>query len=132
MLEARHFNIFTDHKPITYAFKQKRDKCSPRQFNHLDVVAQFTTDIRHISGQGNVVSDALSRVESINAPPSYDALAASQNSDDEVRTLLGSTTALRLEKLPIPGTMVSICCDTSVERSRPYVPAPFGSKSSSQ
>jgi cleavage and polyadenylation specificity factor subunit 1 len=30
MLEARHFIIFTDHKPITYAFQQKRDKCSPR------------------------------------------------------------------------------------------------------
>jgi hypothetical protein len=27
MLEARHFIIFTDHKPITYAFQQKRDKC---------------------------------------------------------------------------------------------------------
>jgi hypothetical protein len=25
-LEARHFTIFTDHKPITYAFQQKRDK----------------------------------------------------------------------------------------------------------
>jgi cleavage and polyadenylation specificity factor subunit 1 len=46
MLEARHFVIFTDHKPITYAFQQKLDKCSPRQFNHLDVVAQFTTDVR--------------------------------------------------------------------------------------
>jgi cleavage and polyadenylation specificity factor subunit 1 len=81
MLEARHFTIFTDHKPITYAFQQKWDKCSPRQFNHLDFVAQFTTDIRHISGQANVVADALSRVESVTAPPSYDGLAASQDSD---------------------------------------------------
>jgi cleavage and polyadenylation specificity factor subunit 1 len=45
MLEARHFTIFTDHKPITYAFQQKRDKCSLWQFNHLDFIAQFTTDI---------------------------------------------------------------------------------------
>jgi hypothetical protein len=29
MLEARHFVIFTDHKPLTFAFSQKRDKCSP-------------------------------------------------------------------------------------------------------
>jgi cleavage and polyadenylation specificity factor subunit 1 len=43
MLEARHFIIFTDHKPITYAFQQKWDKCSPRQFDHLDFIAQFTT-----------------------------------------------------------------------------------------
>jgi cleavage and polyadenylation specificity factor subunit 1 len=84
MLEVRHFIIFTDHKPITYAFQQKRDKCSPRQFNHLDFIAQFTTDIQHISGQDNVVADALSRVGSVTAPPFYDALAASQESDDEL------------------------------------------------
>jgi cleavage and polyadenylation specificity factor subunit 1 len=50
MLEARKFVIFTDHKLLTYAFGQKRDKCSPLQFNHLDFISQFTTDIRHISG----------------------------------------------------------------------------------
>jgi hypothetical protein len=125
MLEERHFTIFTDHKPINYAFQQKRGKCSPRQFNHLDFVAQFTTDIRNISGQDNVVADALSRVESVNAPPSYDALAALQDSDDELRTLLGSSTVLLLEKLPIPSTMVSIYCDTSAGTSRPYVPGPL-------
>jgi hypothetical protein len=46
MLEARHFVIFTDHKPITYAFQQKKDKCSPWQFNHLDFIAQFQTFLR--------------------------------------------------------------------------------------
>jgi hypothetical protein len=74
--QKRHFTIFTDHKPITYAFQQKRDKCSRRQFNHLDFVAQYTKHIRHISGQGKVVADALSRVEFVTGPPSYDALAA--------------------------------------------------------
>jgi hypothetical protein len=83
------------------------------------------TDIKHISGQDNVVTDALSRVESVTAPPSYDSLAASQDGDDELQTLLGSTTDLRLEKLPIPGTTVSIYCDTSAGRPRPYVPGPL-------
>jgi hypothetical protein len=45
-------------------------------------VFQFTTDIRHITGQDNVVADTLSRVESVTAPPSYNELAASQDSDD--------------------------------------------------
>jgi hypothetical protein len=45
MLDARHFIIFTNHKPVTYASQQKRDKCSLRQFNHLDFIAQFITDI---------------------------------------------------------------------------------------
>jgi hypothetical protein len=30
MLEARQFTIFTDHRPTTYTFQQKRDKYSPR------------------------------------------------------------------------------------------------------
>jgi cleavage and polyadenylation specificity factor subunit 1 len=93
-LEAHHFIIFTDHKPITYPFQKKRDKCSPRQFIHLDFVAQFMTDIWHISGQDVVIADALSRFESVAAPPPY--------SDDELRTLLLLTTALRLEELPNP------------------------------
>jgi cleavage and polyadenylation specificity factor subunit 1 len=123
MLEPRHFTIFTDHKPITFAFQQKQNKCSPRQINHLDFIAQFTTDARHVSGRDNVVADALSRVESITVPPSHDVLAASQDTDDELRTLLTSNTVLRLEKLHVPVTAVSIYCDTSAGKSRTYVPA---------
>jgi cleavage and polyadenylation specificity factor subunit 1 len=77
MLEAHHLIIFTDHKSMTYAFQQNREKCSPRQFNHLGFVAQFSTDIRHIFAQDNVLADALFTAESITAPPSYDALAPS-------------------------------------------------------
>jgi cleavage and polyadenylation specificity factor subunit 1 len=124
MLEARHFPIFTDHKPLTYAFQQRQDKCSPRQFNHLDLVAQFTTDIRHILGQ-DVIADALSHVESVTAPPSYNALATAQEGNIELRTLLGSATAPRLEKLPVPGTTVSIYFETSAGRHGPYIPGPL-------
>jgi hypothetical protein len=131
VLDARNFIIFTDHKPITYAFQQKRDKCSLWQFNHLDFVAPFTTDIRHISGQDNVVADALSPVESVNAPPPYDALVTLQDSDDELQTFLKSTTALRLEKLPIPRTTVSICCDSLPGDLGRRFQLPYGSKCSS-
>jgi len=125
MLEAQHFTILTDHKPLTLAFHQKRDKCSPRQFNHLDFVSQFTTDIRHISGQDNVVADALSRVEVVTDPVTHEALAAAQESDDEVRTLLVNTTTLQLIRILIPGTSVELYCDTSSGKPRPYVPSPL-------
>jgi cleavage and polyadenylation specificity factor subunit 1 len=91
----------------------------------LDFVAQLTTDIRHISGQDNIVADALSRVESVTAPPSYNALATAQGGDNELRTLLRSPTALLLEKLPVSGTTVSIYFDTAAGRQRPYVPGPL-------
>jgi len=55
MLEARTFTIYTDHKPLTFAFQQKPEKSTPRQFRHLDFIGQFTTDIRHVSGNENVV-----------------------------------------------------------------------------
>jgi hypothetical protein len=109
-------------------FQQKRYRCSPPQFNPLDFIAQFTTDIRHVSGQDNVVADARSLVESVTAPPSHEALASAQNSDEELRTLLAANNALRLEKQPIPGTTVTIYCDTCAGKPRPYIPAPLRSK----
>lgn len=65
-LEGRHFKIFTDHKPLTYAFQQKSDKASPRQMRHLDYIGQFSTDITHIQGTNNIVADTPSRISSIN------------------------------------------------------------------
>jgi cleavage and polyadenylation specificity factor subunit 1 len=89
MLEARHFTI-TDLKPLVFAFEQKRDKCSSRQFNQLDFISQFTTDIQHIPAQDNIVADALLRFEVITAPITHDALASAQDEDDELQTFLGS------------------------------------------
>jgi hypothetical protein len=124
MLKARHFTVLTDHKSLTFAFHQKRDKCSPRQCNHLYFISQFTTDIRRISGKDNFVADALSRVESISAPVTHDALAAAQE-DDQLRSLVVSTTALQLEKLHIPSTSGEMYCETSSGKPCPYVPAPL-------
>jgi cleavage and polyadenylation specificity factor subunit 1 len=72
-----------------------------------------------------VVADAISRVESITAAPSPDAMAASQEYDGELRGMLSSETALRLDKQQIAGTAVSIYCDTSAGKPRPYVPGPL-------
>lgn len=75
LVEARTFVIYTDHKPLTFAFMQKSDKCSPRQFRYLDYIGQFTTDIRHVPGGENVVADALSRVQAISVPVNYETIA---------------------------------------------------------
>jgi hypothetical protein len=80
MLEA-HFTILTNHTPLTYGFHQTRDNCSPWHFNNLHTILHFTTDIRHISGQGNIEANTLSRVEIITAPLTHDALATAQDDD---------------------------------------------------
>lgn len=64
-VKGRNYVIFTDHKSFTYAFNQHLDKCSPRQFQHVDCIGQFTTDIRYIKGLNNNVADALHRIETI-------------------------------------------------------------------
>jgi hypothetical protein len=50
--------------------------------------SQFTTDIHHISGQDNVVADALSRVEAICTAVSPEALTRAQATDAELTALL--------------------------------------------
>lgn len=71
-IEGREFTLFSDHKPLVYALKPNLDKASPRQRRHLDLLAQFSSDIQYISGKDNVVADTLSRVDALTAPSSID------------------------------------------------------------
>ncbi|UYV75795.1 hypothetical protein LAZ67_13001374 [Cordylochernes scorpioides] len=128
LLEGRQFPVYTDHKPLTYAFQQNLDKASPRQCRHLDFIGQFTTDIRHIAGCENVPADFLSRVEPISHHRPYDpkSLAEAQAVDQELQALLTSEnrSSLQLEKVQIPEMNISLYCDVSTAKPRPFVPAP--------
>lgn len=122
MLEARHFIVYTDHKPISFAFHERKNNCSPRQYRHLDFISQFTTDIRHISGKDNVVADALSRIEELEVPVSLETIAQHQASDPELQQLLDNGSSLQLQKLHVPGSQVPLYGDVSTPTTRPYVP----------
>ena len=91
-VEGRHFHVSTDHKPLIYALPGRPDKYSPRQVRHLDFIAQFTSDIRHIKGSNNAVADALSRMEvsaldADTSPPVIDlrAMAEAQVQDPDLQ-----------------------------------------------
>ncbi|GFU11222.1 hypothetical protein TNCV_3290331 [Trichonephila clavipes] len=124
MLEARDFTVFTDHKPLTYAFRQKSDKCSPRQIRQLDFISQFTTNIVHIPGSDNIADDVLSRVSAITFPSQidYDCIAETQQTDQELHTLIESGTSLELKKVTFPNSSTEIMCDLSTGTARPYIP----------
>ncbi|GFX37253.1 retrovirus-related Pol polyprotein from transposon 17.6 [Trichonephila clavipes] len=101
-LEGREFIIYTNQKPLTYAFKQKPDKCTPRQLRHLDYISQISTDIRYVVGTENKVADALSRVEidAIIKPPilDYKKFARTQLQDSEIQSFLKADSSIKLEK----------------------------------
>ncbi|CAK9832763.1 Transposon Ty3-I Gag-Pol polyprotein [Anthophora retusa] len=122
-VEGRSLVIFTDHKPLTFAFQQKPDKCSPRQFRYLDLIGQFSTDIRHISGKENIATDALSRVEAVSAAIRYEEIVAAQKSDEELKTLLRSQEhSLQMQRITWPDEEEGIFCDVAHGRARPYIP----------
>ncbi|CAH2108893.1 unnamed protein product [Euphydryas editha] len=125
MLEARHFVIYTDHRPLTYAFSSRKDHCSPRQFRYLDLISQFTTDIRHISGKDNVVADTLSRVEEIVQPVDLQKLSTAQQTDGELQVLLSGNTSLSLRPVSLPGISLTLYCDENNGKLRPYVTSEF-------
>ncbi|GFW34789.1 hypothetical protein TNCV_2157831 [Trichonephila clavipes] len=98
MLEARDFTVFTDHKPLTYAFRHKRS--------------------------GNIAADVLSRVSAITFPSQidYDCIAEIQQTDQELHTLIASGTSLELKKVTFPNSSTEIMCDLSTGTARPYIP----------
>ncbi len=124
-LEARHFAVYTDHKPLVYTFTKKVENVPPRRQRQLNLISQYTADIRHVKGIENIPADTLSRVEAVTVPSAvpHEELAKTQEADEELRNLLQSTsTGLKLQRIPIPGTEVEIYCDVANGQSRPYIP----------
>ncbi|XP_076302081.1 uncharacterized protein LOC143220298 [Lasioglossum baleicum] len=102
---------------------QKLDKCSPRQFRHLDYIGQFTPDIRHVKGSENLVADVLSRFGAISKAFEHTALASAQRDDAEMEEIINSrSSALELKKIRFPDCDADIYCDVSAKTSRPIVP----------
>lgn len=126
MVELKPFTIWTDHKPIVAAFRKTSDKCSPRQFRHFDFVSQFTTDVRHISGEDNIVADALSRIETVSDGIDLDKLASSQETDPELKHILRVPSSLDLQKIRISDSSTcKIYCDVSGPKPRLYLTPEF-------
>ncbi|KAI5731471.1 hypothetical protein M8J77_010485 [Diaphorina citri] len=122
LLEGRKFVIYTDHRPLMYAFTKVKDTCSPRQIRHLAFISQFSTDIRYVKGENNAPADALSRIETIVQRTISPAdLAEAQKSDLECCRLVEQPYhSLTLQEMLVEGT--KLLCDTSTGRTRPFVP----------
>lgn len=124
MVEGRTLTVKMEHKPITFAFKQKAEKVPDRQLRQLDYIGQFTTNIVYIAGEHNITVDALSRIGNIDMPImiTTEDLAVAKRDDDELQTLLQSETALVLCKLRVDNTESTMYCDVAAKEIRPDVP----------
>ena len=60
-LEGRAFHVLTDHLPLVSALARVSPPWSARQQRQLAYISEFTSDLRHTPGAGNVVADSLSR-----------------------------------------------------------------------
>jgi cleavage and polyadenylation specificity factor subunit 1 len=137
LLEGRDFIVYTDHKPLVGALHRTSDPWTSRQCRQLSYVAEYTSDIRHISGKNNVVADTLSRppqaalpapaspapVAAVAAtfPPSLpftlQELQAAQMSEPAA----SSSTSLQLQRVQWEGC--DITCSFSTGSPWPLVPA---------
>ncbi|GFY44028.1 uncharacterized protein TNIN_496321 [Trichonephila inaurata madagascariensis] len=99
VLEAQHFTIYTDHKPITYAFLQRRENLPPVQLNQLSFIGR------------------------LQQTSSTSAIVKAQKGDMELLDLQTSDNSLKLKKIEVPGSDVTLVYDTSMPRPRPFVPA---------
>lgn len=123
LLEGNEFSIFTDHKPLTFAFLQKNEKASPRQLRQLQYISEFSTNIQHILGKDNVVADALSRIEAVSTID-YDSIAEKQLHDEELQQLMLNNSSLKFKPSTLPSGKV-LWCDISTSNIRPYIPRQF-------
>jgi transposase InsO family protein len=131
-LEGRHFVAYTDHKPLTFAFSKASDPWSPRQQRHLTCISEFTTDVRHIAGKDNTVSDALSRtlINAVKAELGLDfsAMALAQKDDDDVQAYRTAITGLDIKDVEFGANGNTLLCDVSTGKARPIVPEPWRRK----
>lgn len=129
MYEGKKLTIFTDHKPLIFAFnKLETGNETPRRTRQLLYISEFTTDIRYVKADKNEVADALSRIETIQCPTSIDyaELIAAQENDDELLQLLNEVNNnISLKKVFMPDCNKSIYCENKFDTCRPYIPRDY-------
>ncbi|BHF69238.1 hypothetical protein SprV_0301228100 [Sparganum proliferum] len=105
LIEGRDFSVHTNHKPLTYAFKDTPDRHSSREIRHLDYIPQFTADIRYVRGNDNVVAHALSRPDINMLTSDFDlAKLADLQSRDKSIDDMRSTDTLQIRDAPLPAS----------------------------
>nr|VZI45039.1 unnamed protein product [Spirometra erinaceieuropaei] len=122
-LERHDFTVFTDHKPLTFAFRSRSDKCNLRELAHLDYISHFTTDIRHVDGTKNEVADMLSRPSLSSLQLSHGIDICAKAAEQQRVGCPGdeSVSGLQLKDVSLTTGSGAILCDVSAPFHHPVV-----------
>ncbi|KAJ2917715.1 hypothetical protein MD484_g2704, partial [Candolleomyces efflorescens] len=87
ILQGTRFRWFTDHKGLVFLLKQK--DLSGRQARWMEKLMMFDFEIVYVPGAENVLSDALSRIYSNDAPGTVRSVSEYTEFDDIDNSRLG-------------------------------------------
>ena len=126
-LQGTSFTLQTDHLPLVHAFSKKSDSISARQQRHLSSISEYNCTLRHVPGKKNPVADALSRnsISTICTGIDYKILARLQQEERDSTDLQNSESSLQFQPISIDDSGITILCDVSTGRPRPWVPPSF-------
>lgn len=131
MVEGQELIIFTDHKPLSFAFdKIGTNRETSRRARQIMFISEFSTDIRHISGNDNIVADTLSRIATVSCPTTLDfaELATAQETDTELAKLQRESNGnnnVVLKRIALFNSKKYIVCEVSTDSARPYLTEKF-------
>lgn len=138
-LEAKSFELLTDHKPLTQAFHRSGDPWSARQQRQLSYISEFPIIIKYIKGSDNDIADFLSRptsetlqrprddsfLSSLSMGLNFEDLSDAQKNDPEVKDIQCRFKNLCWSNIDIPNSDKTLLCDTSTGTPRPFIPSSF-------
>ncbi|GFV05315.1 transposon Tf2-9 polyprotein [Trichonephila clavipes] len=97
-----------------------------RHFRSVSWISSLSSpqNIVHIPGSDNIAAYVLSRVSAITFPSQihYDCIAETQQTDQELHTLIASELPWNSKKVTFPNSSTEIMCDLSTGTARPYIP----------
>ncbi|GFX32299.1 transposon Ty3-G Gag-Pol polyprotein [Trichonephila clavipes] len=110
--------VMSKPRRVVGYLKQNSNKCSPPQLRNLDLISQYSTDIRHVQVSENTVADTPSRIE-IDSNTKSPVLnfkefsLAQKNVPDLKKYLQTDGSSLKLELKPYQTPDCNLLCDIS-------------------
>ena len=128
LIQGRDVELVTDHKPLLSMFHSKSRIKLERRSRQIEFISQFSTKIKHVSGESNIVADAMSRIEAVELqqPISLKDIAEALEQDSDSQELRkNSSEKCEVRDVFFPNENVSVLCVKMLGKQRIIVPKKY-------